>query len=210
MSNTVVARIVGADPTKVITGEAVLSYPHLDKPQPSNDGKPPKYSATLVFPKGSDLTLLKKAAIAAGVKKFGATYTLPNGQVITFEQAMVEGIFKNPFRKDGLAKGYPEGSVFINARSTQPVGVVYAHAGPDGKPAKVPLEKIRADLYAGAIVLASVSAFGYDNSGNKGVSFSLNNIQKLRDGARIDNRVNAEDEFTVDLSQAPADLSSLI
>lgn len=192
------------DETRVITPEAIISYPHLDKPQPSNDGKPPKYSAAFVFLKGSDLAKLKAAAIAAGVKKFGANIKLPNGQSITFEQALAEGIFKSPFRKDGLMKGYPEGSIFITARTAQAPQVVY------GDLKQVPLDQIKTAIYPGAKVRASLTAFGYDNSGNKGVSFALNSVQKIGDGDRLDNRVAAENEFTAELSQAPADLDSLL
>ena len=54
------------------------------------------------------------------------------------------------------------------------------------KPAKVEPEKIKDVFYAGAIVRAQLSAFPYDTDGNKGVSFGLNNIQKLAEGEEID------------------------
>lgn len=37
------------------------------------------------------------------------------------------------------------------------------------------------DVYSGAWYRAQVRAFAYENSGNKGVSFGLQNVQKLRD-----------------------------
>jgi hypothetical protein len=42
------------------------------------------------------------------------------------------------------------------------------------------------------------------------VSFALNNVQFIADGKRLDSRVSADDEFDAVLSEAPADLSSLI
>lgn len=209
--------------TRVITGEAILSYPHIHQAQAgkSDDGgdAKPKYSGTFIFTKESRETpdgkarfdALQKAAIEAATAKWGAKYKLPNGQQIDILQAMKEGIIRSPFRTDALAKGYPEGSVFINARSAERPGAVYSHPGPDGKkPAEIPADKLRDDLYPGAIVRASVTAFAYDKKGNKGVSFALNNVQKLRDGARIDNRVAAESEFDADLSTPPVDISGLV
>ena len=57
---------------------------------------------------------------------------------------------------------------------------------------------------------ASFTAFAYDNNGNVGVSFGLNNVQKLREGTRLDNRVAATDEFTADLTQEPVDIDALL
>ena len=42
---------------------------------------------------------------------------------------------------------------------------------------------------------ASLRPFTYDTNGSKGVSFALQNLQKLRDGERIDGRLRPEDEF---------------
>jgi hypothetical protein len=40
-----------------------------------------------------------------------------------------------------------------------------------------------------------VRFFGYDQAGNKGVGCGLNNIQKLKDGERLDGTVSAEAAF---------------
>ena len=95
-------------------------------------------------------------------------------------------------------------------RTANPPGIVYAHAGPDGKPARMAQEQIKGEMYPGVIVRASVTAFAFDTDGNKGVSFGLNNLQKVRNGERIDGRVAAENEFDIDLSQEPVDLDKLI
>jgi hypothetical protein len=205
--------------TKVITSVCTLSYPHIDKPQKGQqEGDTPKYSGALVFTKEHQATpegqaclkALQDAAIAAATDKFGATWKLPSGTVISIADAIREGALSSPFRKDAVLKGYPEGSIFLNVRSANQPGTVYANAGPDGKPAKVPQEKIVEVFYAGAQVRASLSAFGYNHGVKKGVSFGLNNIQKIGEGERLDSRKAAEDDFTVDLSQQPADLNSLV
>jgi hypothetical protein len=48
---------------------------------------------------------------------------------------------------------------------------------------------------SGDYVICTGRFFAYDAKGNKGVSFSLGNIQKIRSGERLDNRVDARTEF---------------
>lgn len=199
--------------TRVIVGPATISYPHIDQPTLSRKPKPgekAKYSGAFVFAPGTDLTRLKAAIVEAARKKFGDTITLPNGTKIAIEKALLSGGFKYPLHTDAEMKGYPEGSTYFNARSERKPGAVYAHAEPGtNKPAPIPEDKIRDELYPGAIVNVSVTAFGFDNE-SKGVGLALNNVQKIGDGERLDSQRKAEDEFTADLSQAPADLAALV
>ncbi len=193
---------MSTDNLLVVTPKAILSYPHLDVPQAPRAGTlgKAKYSATLVFPEGTDLSALQAAAMAAGDEKWPGK----------FAEMVRVGAARSPFRKDAENKGYAPGSFFLNVRTEQKPGIVYLHAGADKKPAPVPAEKVKEDLYPGAFVRAQIRAFAYDNSGNKGVSFALNNIQKLGDGERLDNRQAATDAFEADLSAAPADISNLL
>ncbi len=194
---------------KVITGPAVLSYPHIAEPTTMNgdNGQPgkPKYSTSLVFLPAEDgtppnLAELEAAVLAVAEEAFGTKAAL----------MLKNKTIASPFRLDGEAKGYPAGAVFINVRSEQQPGVVYSHRGPDGKPAIVPQDEIETVFYPGAIVRASISAFAYNfNNMKKGVSFGLNNLQKLSDGKRLDNRLAAVDEFEATEDLAPADLSDL-
>lgn len=193
--------------TKIITPKATLSYPHLAEPQKAEDGKKPKYSCALVFEPGTDLSAMRAAAIEAGQAKFGNSFkvgTGPKQRTITFEEALDLGLFRSPFRTDAEAKGYPEGSVFVNVRTETKPQCVRADVS------RIADEDIKETLYPGCIVKASLNAFGYENSGNKGVSFGLNNIQKIADGERLDSRVAAEAEFEPDLSGVPEDLTALM
>lgn len=180
---------------RIITPEAILSYPHLFTPQEDDKGQL-KYSASLVFLDGADLKEMKNEAVEAARAKWG-----------TKADSMIRsGSLRMPFRKDGEEKGYPEGAVFVNVRSGQRPGIVSRYPDPKtGKPAIITDEE---EIYPGVIVRASVTAFAYDVSGNKGVSFALNNIQKLRDGERLDGRMKAEDEFEAD-EELAADLEDL-
>lgn len=180
----------------IITPKAILSYPHLFEPRAQSPGAEPMYSCSLVFEAGTDLSELKQAAWAAAKEKWGDKA----------EAMLKDGRIRMPFRTDGAEKGYPEGSVFINVRSKSAPGIVDRYAGPDGKPVRITDESL---IYPGCIVRASVRAFAYDTSGNKGVSFALGNIQKLADGPRLDGKRKAEDEFEA-LEQAPADVRDLL
>lgn len=188
--------------TKVILRNVTLSYPHLHQPQPGKNGGKPKYSGA--FLATADNASLKEAE-AAAVEAAEAKYPGKGAEMLR------TGKLRSPFRKDWLAKGYPEGTIYINARSEQKPGCVYAWADPNTKrPAVIPDDKVREELYAGAKVNVSLAAFTYDTDGNRGVSFALNNVQKIGDGERLDGRVSAENEFEADLSAKPADLESLI
>lgn len=198
--------------TRVKTPKAILSYPHLDKPQaPQEDGGVPKYSGAFIFtpetlkdPAEKALYVaMQNAVVEAAVAKFGEQKG---------KEMLAKKQLKTPFRTDWESKDYPEGSIFINARSNNQPQAVYSYADPSDpkKPARIPAEKLKEELYAGALVRASVSAFYYDKKGNKGIGFGLNNIQKLGEGERIDGRAKAEDEFDVDMSSAPADLDALV
>ncbi len=174
-------------PTKgLITPEAILSYPHLFTPQPGMNGGPAKFSASFIFVEGSDLDALKRAAVAVAKDKWGdkAVDMIRGGKL------------RMPFRTDWEDKGYPENSTFIGARSKNAPGLVAW----DGETI-ITDEK---EFYPGVIVRAQISAFAYDTNGNKGVSFGLDNIQKVREGERLDGRISAKNAF--DAVEPPAAL----
>jgi hypothetical protein len=180
---------------KAITPKARLSYPALFEPKIPPQQTEPVYSCTLVFEDGTNLAELEKLADSVGQEKWGDKYA----------SLKKTGKIRSPFRTDGEEKGYPEGSIFINIKSKQAPGIVSIYPGEDGKPQKI---TDPAQVYAGCYVRASVRAFAYDTQGNKGVSFALNNIQKMADGERLDGRSRAEDEFEAD-ANASADLDDL-
>jgi hypothetical protein len=189
-----------------ITPVAILSFPHLFEPwRGTDDTQKPKFSATFIFAAGTDLKDAKAAVRAAANKKWGGKA----------DDMIRSGKLHLPFRTDGEQFGYPEGSVFVGARSDAPPGVVSRYKDPaTGKPTVVTKEQQTPgnpnELYAGSQVRGLLSAFAYDTQGNKGVSFGLNGIQKVGEGQRLDNRVAAEDAFEADLSEAPASLDDLM
>ncbi len=188
---------------RVLTPVGRLSYPHVFSPQePFRDAKgnpqgDPKYSGVIVFDEEAQSSdqdkAMQAAVVLAGKEKFGKTEF---GKLVKAHKLSL------PFNDDWEEKGYPENSTFINAKSTSKPQVVGRYKDPEtGKARRITDPE---EVYPGMYVVFSVTAFGYDVRGNKGVSFAINNIQKWDDGERFDSRVAAEDEFD---AEAPVESS---
>lgn len=179
----------------VVTPEAIASFPVLFTAEPDLNGDN-KFSVTLVFTPEQQKNLgpVKDTLVAAAKEAFGAKA----GEVLRNQEYKA-------IRSDAekAAKyGYPEGSVFIVAKSTTRPGVVSTFRGPDGKPQIITDPEA---VYSGCIVKAQLYAHAYKQP-KAGVTLFLNNIQKIRDGERLDGRRNAQDVFeatdtAVDLSE---------
>ena len=113
--------------TKVITPNAIISYPHIFEPQTPPGASEPVYSCALVFKDDVDITEMKAAVMAVAKEKWGDKT----------RDLLKAGKIRLPFREDAVEKGYPEGSVFINAKSKQAPQVVSIFAGENGKPAPI-------------------------------------------------------------------------
>lgn len=159
---------------KVTTTEFRTSFPTVFKPKAYRNQEP-KYSITMLFPKKADLTAMKRAAFNAATEKWGAKDQWP-------------ARLKMPFR-DGNEKadmkGYKD-HIFVSATSKQRPGLV------NQKRENILSEE---EFYAGCYARATLIAFAYDVDGNKGVSFSLQNLQKLKDGEKFSGRREASEEF---------------
>lgn len=178
----------------VMTPEFRVSYPHVFKPQKNDLNGKMEYSVVALFPKGADLSKLKAAATAALVKKWGA------------DQSKWPDKLKSPFRdqaeraknvdgKKVLPLGYEEGAIFLTLKSEQRPGVVDQNV-------QDIIDDV--DFYAGCFARATIRAFAYDQKGNRGVSFGLQNIQKTKDGDPLGGRTRASDDFSAVEGAAPS------
>jgi hypothetical protein len=159
---------------RCMTPEFRVSFPSMFKPK-AFEGQEAKFGLTMLFPKTTDLKELKRAAFNAAVEKWGTKDKWPKN-------------LRLPFR-DGNEKADMEGykdTTFVSATSKQQPGLV-----------NKAVEEIisEAEFYPGCYARATLIAFAYDQKGNKGVSFSLQNVQKIRDGKSFSGRRKASDEF---------------
>jgi len=139
----------------------------------------PKYSIRAAFPPTANLAPLKKEATMVANEKWG--------------ENKIPKTLRSPFR--------------LNSELENPVAgigddwvIMSFSANEDRRPGIVDakLQDIidDSDVYSGAWYRAQVRAFAYDQAGNKGVSFGLQNVQKLRDDDPLGNgRIPASKAF---------------
>lgn len=171
--------------TSVMTPVFRVSYPNVFKAKINELSGQAEYSLVALFKKGEDLSVLKAAAQAAMEKKWGT------------DKGKWPKTLRSPFRDQGerakesdgkttLPEGYEEGAIFINLKSKERPGLV------DQKVQDIIEET---EFYAGCFARAKVNAYAYDAKGNKGVSFGLQNLQKVKDGDSLSGRTKAQDDF---------------
>lgn len=175
---------------------AFISIFKATKPKNAKPDQAPKYSIRAAFPPDTDLTALKKIAEATAKEQWG--------------DKVAKMQLRSPFRKnEDLETPIPGiGDDWIvmtfSANEDRRPGIV----GPNNH-AIIDED----DVYSGAWYRAQVRPYAYDQQGNKGVSFGLQNVQKLKDDEPIGaGRVPAEKAFeavTDDAEEGAADAESL-
>lgn len=163
--------------TKVIV-PCRFSYLHCWEPDSVNGGDP-KYSVSAIIPKSDTKTINAiKAAIEQAkkdsVSKWGGK---------------VPANLKLPLRDGDIDRPDDEayaGCYFFNANSRQAPQVV------DGKVQPI-LDQ--SEVYSGCYGKISVTFYGYNSNGNRGIAAGLGNIQKLKDGESLGGRTSAADDF---------------
>lgn len=165
------------NPTKVIV-PCRFSYLHCWEPDSVN-GSEPKYSVSAIIPKSDYKTVNAiKAAIEQAkkdsVSKWGGK---------------VPGNLKLPLRDGDIDRPDDEayaGCYFFNANSRQAPQVVDS---------KVQPILDQSEVYSGCYGKISVTFYGYNSNGNRGIAAGLGNIQKLKDGESLGGRTSAADDF---------------
>ena len=167
--------------TKIIV-PCRFSFLHCWEPDSVNGGDP-KYSVSAIVPKSDTKTVEAiKAAIEQAkkdsVSKWGGK---------------IPGNLKTPLRDGDIErsddKAY-KGCYFFNANSRQAPQVVDSKVQPIID---------QSEVYSGCYGRISVTFYGYNSNGNRGIAAGLGNIQKMKDGEPLGGRSRASDEFnTVD------------
>lgn len=166
---------------KVVFGPCRLSYTHLfHKYSPDGDPNSGKYMTNVLIPKEEKETVkaiqqaIDAAKRAAVVGKWGGK-----------EPKKID----LPLRDGDTDKEDDEvynGCYFINAKSVTRPGVCDRN--------KLPIMD-EDEVYSGMWAIVSVTFFGYDVSGNRGVAVGLNNVLKYKDDERLGGRSSADSDF---------------
>lgn len=172
---------------KVQTPIFRVSFPTVFEAKAMEEGQTPKFSVCAIFDP-SKFTA-KDKELWKGMQTLADNVSLER-----FKKKLndLPGNFKKPFR-DGAEKsdlaGFGEGKIFSNFSSKMRPGII----GLDRTPILTP-----DDFYPGCYARATITCYAYDNKG-KGVAFGLQNLQKLKDGDRLDSRTDAADDFGDDV-----------
>lgn len=173
---------------KVVTGLVRFAYFNAFKPRLNELSGKSEYSTQILIPKTDKTTL---AAIRAAITEAIAD---------KFNGKRPAGL-RNPL-KDGdadVAEGAKalgaeyEGHFFLSAKCSEDQAPQIVDAdGQDILSSK--------EFGSGDYGRVSISAYGYDQKVNKGISFWLNNIQFLEKGEPLSGRSNAADDFAEPLA----------
>lgn len=163
--------------TKVVV-PCRFSFLHCWEPDSVNGGDP-KYSVSAIISKDDTKTVNAiKAAIEQAkkdsVSKWGGK---------------VPANLKLPLRDGDIDRPDDEayaGCYFFNANSRQAPQVVDS---------KVQPILDQSEVYSGCYGKISVTFYGYNSNGNRGIAAGLGNIQKLKDGESLGGRTSAADDF---------------
>lgn len=152
----------------IITPEFRATFISVFKPSKPKSAKPdqqPKFSVRAAFPPDTDLSAMKKMA-----EETASNWTWKGGSI--------PKNLRSPFRLneelDDPIPGIGDDWTVMTFSSPQ-----------DKKPGIVDanLQDIIDDseVYSGAWFRVQVDCYGYEQQGNKGVTFGLKNVQKVRD-----------------------------
>ena len=145
----------------------------------SVNGGDPKYSVSAIVDKKDTKTVNAIKAVIEQAKK----------DSISKWGGKIPANLKLPLRDGDIDRPDDEayaGCYFFNANSRQAPQVVDA---------KVQPILDQSEVYSGCYGKISVTFYGYNSNGNRGIAAGLGNIQKLRDGESLGGRTSAADDF---------------
>lgn len=170
------------DGTKVVFGPVRFSYAHVFTPYSMDgDSKNAKYQTGILIDK-SDKVTLDAINQAIDQAKEDAKLSKWKGSIPKkLELPLRDGDDKDPADDDYANKMY------LNAKCTTRPGVVHI------SDRNTPLNED--EFKSGDWGYVSISFYGYDTNGNKGIAVGLNNIMKSCDGVPMGGRISAEADF---------------
>lgn len=148
---------------KFVTPEGILMFPGLFEPKAFEEGGKETYQCVLLFPKGTDITVITEAVkgcASRGIRN-------PSGA-------------RNPVR-DGNEKVDEWGEIFRDAKYIR-VSSIYPPSVVDSKKQEIMDARL---VYSGAVARAVCRCFAYEGKFGKGVSIGFDAVQIVRDGEKL-------------------------
>lgn len=166
--------------TKVVFGPCRLSYTHVfSKYSPDGDAASGKYMTNVLIPKEEKETIKAIQQAIEAAKKAAVTSKWGGREPKKLDMPLRNG---DTDKEDDVYSGH----FYVNAKSNTRPGVCDKNKSPIMD---------EDEIYSGVWAIVSVTFFGYDISGNRGVACGLNNIMKFKDGERLGGRASAETDF---------------
>ena len=168
---------------KVVFGPVRLSYTHLfEKYSPDGTDEKGKYMTNVIIPKDEKETIKAIETAIAAAKKQAVISKWHGKEPKKIDSALRDGDEKEHDDNNIYADHY-----YINAKCNTRPGIVDKH--------KAPIVD-EEEVYSGMWAILSVTFYGYDVSGNKGVACGLNNVMKFKDDEHLGGRASADTDFS--------------
>lgn len=167
---------------KLLTPTFRVSFPNVFEPRAAVEGGKKEYSMAMLFTLDKIMKDPTQKKLWEAMK--AACMTVAN-------EKWPKGLPKemqNPFRKgeEKDLQGYGPGVIFINGKTRTKPGLVDQNLTDIISPEH---------FYAGCYARARVNPYAWEYMGKKGVSFGLQNIQKVADGEPFSGRTAADKDF---------------
>ena len=164
---------------KVVFGPCRLSYTHVfEKYNPDGNNEDGKYMTNVLIPKSEKATVKSLQQAIEAAKKSAIVGKWGGKEPKKLDLPLRDGDEKD----DELYEGH----YYVNAKCSTRPGIVDKDNSP------ITDEE---EIYSGVWCYVSVTFYGYDVSGNRGVACGLNNIRKFKDDEHLGGRVSAESDF---------------
>lgn len=164
---------------KVVFGPCRLSYTHVfNKYNPDGSSEDSKYMTNVLIPKTETETIEAIKGAIETAKKQAIVSKWGGKEPKKLDMPLRDGDEKDD---DVYADHF-----YVNAKSNTRPGIVDKDLTP------IVDEE---EIYSGVWAYVSVTFYGYDVSGNRGIACGLNNIKKFKDDDKLGGRVSAESDF---------------
>lgn len=177
---------MGKPKTKVITDRNTRwAYVNVWTPRTPQQGGRPLFSITLIIPKSSVNTIadIRAAMYAAYLDDL---YKLKGNDKIPPAYGDIRLPLRDGDKERPMDPAF-SGCWFLHANSTEPPGIVDSNLFPITS---------RDQVYSGVYGRASISFYGFNRCGNRGIACCLLNLQKIRDGLPLGTKTSAYDDFS--------------